>query len=105
MSGLLLMRVVLLPRAERERVDGLAGIDGLARARDEAGLEQLDHAVDHHLGVDAEILDARLLEHRADRVRHAADADLQARAVLDLGGDEGGDACGRSRRPAGWSAR
>ena len=27
----------------------------------------------------------------ADRVRHAADADLQAGAVLDLGGDEAAD--------------
>ena len=32
-----------------------------------------------------------VLERDADRVRHAADADLQAGAVLDLGGDMGGD--------------
>ena len=30
-------------------------------------------------------------QQRADGVRHAADADLQAGAVLDLGGDQRGD--------------
>ena len=83
--------VVEAARAEREGEDDLAGVERLARAGDEAGVEQVDQAVDQHLGVDAEVPDAAFRQQGADRVRHAADADLQAGAVLDLGGDEARD--------------
>ena len=56
-------------------------------AGDEAGLEQVDHAVDEHLGVHAEVADPAS-EQRADGVRHGADADLEAGAVLDLRDDQ-----------------
>ena len=52
---------------------------------------QVDDAVGEHLGVDAEVAHAALEQQRADRVRHRADADLQARAVVDLGRDQAGD--------------
>ena len=47
--------------------------------------------VGQHLGVDAEVADAAFRQQGADGVRHAADADLQAGAVLDLGGDQARD--------------
>src|SRR5262249_42944057 len=51
----------------------------------------LNDTVGEHFGVHAEILDAALFEQRADRVRHGADADLDAVAVLDLADDPLGD--------------
>ena len=75
-------------RAEGERVDQLARIQLLSRAGDPSGLVELGEAVRHHLGVDAEVAHAALEQERADGVGHGADPDLQAIAVLDLGGDE-----------------
>src|SRR5206468_12119078 len=60
----------------------LVRVQGLARPGDNAGLDEVDHAVDEHLGVHAEVANAGVPQHGADGVRHAADADLEARAVL-----------------------
>ena len=60
-------------------------MDVLAAVRDDAGLDEIDHAVGEHLGVDAEVV---LVEQAAQhRVGNRADAHLQRRAV----GDERGD--------------
>ena len=79
------------PRAEREGEDHLARVERLAGAGDAAGLVELDDAVGQHLGVHAEVADAAFQQQRADRIRHAADADLQAGAILDLGCDPARD--------------
>ncbi len=47
--------------------------------------------VDEHLGVDAQVAHAGLLQHRAHGIGHAADADLQAGAIVHLRSDEGRD--------------
>ena len=76
-------------RAEGKRRDGLAAVDLLFAVVDRAALDQLDHGVGKHLGVDAEIVLA--LERHAGRIRDRADAELQARAVRDKVGDEAAD--------------
>ncbi len=86
--GVAVDEVVLLPRAGGEGVDDLAGVDAFPGPGHEAGLDELDHAVDEHLGVDAEVADARVLQEPADGVRHAADPDLETGAVAHLGGDQ-----------------
>ena len=64
-----------------------------------SGLVEVDDAVGEHLGVDAEVAHAALHQERAHGVRHRADADLQARAVVDLARDQPGDrAVGIGRR-------
>ena len=83
--------VVECVRAEREGEHDLARIEALARAGDRAGLVKLDDPIGEHLGVDADVLDAAFLEERADGVGHGADADLEAGAIFDLGGDVAGD--------------
>ena len=91
MSRVAVERRVHVVRAEGEREDHLALIQLLSRAGDPPGLVELDEAVRHHLGVDAEIAHAALEQDRAHGVRHGADPDLQAIAVLDLRGDEPSD--------------
>ena len=76
-------------RAEGKRRDGLAAVDLLFAVVDRAALDQLDHGVGEHLGVDAEVVLA--LERHAGRIRDRADAELQARAVRDKVGDEAAD--------------
>ena len=86
--GVAVDRLVQRLRPEPEGADDLAGVSCLAGAGDDTGLVEVDDAVGEHLGVDAEVAHAALEQQRADRVRHGADADLQAAAVLDLGGDQ-----------------
>ena len=76
-----------MARAEGEGEGDLARIEALARPGDAAGVVQLDQALGEHLGVDADVLDPALLQEGAHGIGHAADANLQARAVLDLAGD------------------
>ena len=54
--------------------------------------------------MDAEVAHAALEQERADGVRHGADADLQAIAVLDLGGDEPARRRRRRRGPVDSAA-
>ena len=76
-------------RTEGKRRDGLAAMDLLFAVVDRAALDELDHGVGEHLGVDAEVVLA--LERHAGRVRDRADAELQARAVRNALGNEAAD--------------
>ena len=76
-------------RTEGKRRDGLAAVDLLFAVVDRAALDELDHGVGEHLGVDAEVVLG--LERHAGRVRDRADAELQARAVRNALGDEAAD--------------
>src|SRR4051794_16786672 len=80
--------LVLHLRPDPEGAHDLAGVERLLGAGDDAGAVEIDDAVGEHLGVDAQLTHAALAQQRADGVRHRSDADLQAAAVLDLGGDQ-----------------
>jgi len=80
-------RFVLRLRPDPEGADDLAGVKRLPGAGDDARTVEIDDAVSQHLGMHAQVAHPALEQQRADRVRHRADADLQATAVLDLGGD------------------
>ena len=85
--------IVELLRAEAEAGDDFAAVNRLAVAGDGAALDQVDDAVGDHLGVDAEVF---LVLQKADhRLRDAADAELNGRAVLHQRGDVFGDLPGR----------
>ena len=71
--------------AHAEAGDDLAAVERLAAAGDHARLDQVDDAVGDHLGVDAQVL--LVLEELQHRLRDAADAELDGRAVLDQRGD------------------
>ena len=86
--GVAVCRLVLPLRPEPEACRRPCRGERLAGAGDDAGLVEVDDAVGEHLGVHAEVAHAALEQQRADGVRHRADADLQAGAVLDLGGDQ-----------------
>ena len=60
----------------------------LAGPVDPAGLVQINDTICHHLGMHAKILGRAVQKFGADGVWHAADADLQAGAVLDARGDQ-----------------
>ena len=64
-------------------------MDLLLAVVDRAALDEFDHGVGEHLGVDAEVVLA--LERHAGRVRNRADAELQARAIRNALGDETAD--------------
>ena len=76
--------VVEPPRAADEARHDPARADRLAAVGDHAGLDERDDAVGEHLGVDAEV--AVAAEPGEDGVGDAADAELQAGAVLDESG-------------------
>lgn len=80
-------RFVLRLRPDPEGADDLAGVKRLPGAGDDARTVEIDDAVSQHLGMHAQVAHPALEQQRADRVRHRADAELQATAVLDLGGD------------------
>lgn len=87
-----------------------AGVHRLVLVRDRAALEQVDEAVGEHLGVHAQV--ALLAQARHHGVGDAADAHLQAGAVLHQAGDEFADArldlglgLRRVRRAAAGSVR
>ena len=63
----------------------LAAVEGLALARDGARFHQVDDAVGHHLGVDAEVL--LVFEKREQRMGNAPNADFDRRAILDKRGN------------------
>ena len=99
--GVVVHRVVERLRTEPEAAHDLAGLHVLRRSVHHAGPVQVDDPVGEHLGVDAEVAYAGLLEERAHGVRHRADADLQTRAVVDLRRDQTRDrAIGVGRRDA-----
>jgi hypothetical protein len=83
--GVAIDGLVLQLRPHPERADDLARVERLAGPGDDAGAVEVDDAVGEHLGVDAEVAHPAVAQQRADRVRHRADADLEAAAVLDLG--------------------
>ena len=64
-------------------------MDLLFAVVDRAALDEFDHGVGEHLGVDAEVVLG--LERHTGRVRNRADAELQARAVRNALGDETAD--------------
>src|SRR5262249_61343961 len=72
------------------RGDDLVPVRSLARARDDALLDQVDEAVREQLRVDAEL--AVAVEQGQHRVRHRADASLERRAVRNAFGDQRRDA-------------
>jgi hypothetical protein len=57
------------------------GVHLLEAVRDDAGLDEVDHAVGEHLGVDAEVV--LVHQRREHRVGNGADAHLQNGAVGD----------------------
>jgi hypothetical protein len=67
------------PRDERR--DDAPGVHLLSRVRDDAGLHEVHEPVREHLGVHAQVVVPA--EARQHRVRDAADAHLQRRAVGD----------------------
>ena len=66
---------------EDEADHQLAPMQRLALAVDDAGFDQRNHAVREHLAVNAQV--AAVAQAMEDRIRNAADADLQRRAVGD----------------------
>ena len=78
--------VVEALRAHDEGGHDLAAVALLARPGDDAGLDQIDHRVREHLGVDPEIAFVAEREGRCRRDR--ADAELERGAVGDEIGDE-----------------
>ena len=89
--GIAIHVVIELLRAGGEGKDLTALVELLVLAGDLAGEGHVDKAVDIHFGVNGQVLEVRLRDHRADGVGHAADAELEARALPDLGHDELGD--------------
>ena len=89
--GIAIHVVIELLRAGGEGKDLTALVELLVLAGDLAGEGHVDKAVDIHLGVNGQVLEVRLRDHRADGVGHAADAELEARAVRDLRHDKVGD--------------
>src|SRR3954469_5429391 len=87
-SGLPSAVLVLHLRPDPEGAHDLAGVERLLGAGDDASAVEVDDAVGEPLGVDAQLTHAALAHQRADGVRHRSDADLQAAAVVDLGGDQ-----------------
>jgi len=85
--GVAIGRLVLHRRPDPEGANHLAGVERLAGAGDDTGAVEVDDAVGEHLCVDAEVAHTAFAQQRADRVRHRSDADLQAAAIVDLGGD------------------
>jgi hypothetical protein len=71
--------------AHQERRDDLAAVALLERARDDAGLDEVDDRVAEHLGVDAEI--ALAVQGEGGGGRDRADPELDRRAVGDQIGD------------------
>ena len=74
-------------RSEREAKHDLARVQRLAGAGYAARLIKLRYAIGQHFRVHAQIADAALQQQCADRVRHGADANLQAGPILNLGGN------------------
>jgi hypothetical protein len=87
--GVLVEELVQTLGPERERPDHLGPVEALLHAVDHARLDEVDHAVGHEFGVDAEVLVVR--QRRHDRVGDCTDAGLDRRAVRDPFGHEGGD--------------
>ncbi len=81
--------VVQAPRAHEERGHHLAGVEALAGVGDDALVVEVDDALAEHLGVDAEVV--LLVQEHEDGVGDAADAELQAGAVLHEAGDVAAD--------------
>ena len=82
--------VIELLGAGGEGEDLAAIVQGLVLAVDLAGLGDVHEGVHVHLGVHAQVLQVGLGDQGAHGVGHAADAQLQAGAVGDLGDDEVG---------------
>ena len=82
--------VIQLLGAGGEGEDLAAIVHGLVLAVDLAGLGDVHEGVHVHLGVHAQVLQVGLGDQGAHGVGHAADAQLQAGAVGDLGDDQVG---------------
>ena len=80
--------IIELLRTGGKREDLTALVELLVLAGDLAGHRHIHKAVHIHLGVNGEVLEVGLRDHRADGVRHTADAELQAGTVRDLRHDE-----------------
>ena len=77
--------VVQAARAHEEVRHHLVAVQGLAGVGDDALVVEVDDALAEHLGVDAEVV--LLVQEQQHRVGDAADAELQAGAVVDEAGD------------------
>ena len=90
-ARVLVQPVVELARAGGEAEDALAGEDGLALVGELAGLVEVEEAVGAELGVHAQVLEVALRQDGAQGVGRAAYAELERRAVDDVGQDVVGD--------------
>ena len=81
---IIIYKIVQLLGACAEREHLTAAVDGLLRAVDLACTGDVNECVNVHFSMNAEVLQVRLRDHRAYGIRHAADAQLQARAVRDF---------------------
>ena len=79
--GVVVHKVVKPLGAHQEGGDALAGVERFFRVVDDAGLDQIHHAVAEQLGVQAQIL--LVLQELQHCVRDGADAQLKGVAVLD----------------------
>ena len=62
------------PGADQSACDRGASINGLERIGDDTSLDQIDHAVADHSGVNAQV--TAIVQQAQDRVRNRADPDL-----------------------------
>src|SRR5262245_9595365 len=97
-AGVLVEKLEQPPRADRARGDDLVPVRSLARARDDALLDEVDEPIREQLRVNAEL--AVAIEQPQHGVRHGADASLERRTVRDTFGDQRCDATVDVRRGA-----
>lgn len=81
---------------------GGAGVQGLGRTGNAAGLVEIDDPLSQHFRVHPEIAYATIEQQGTYRIRHGADTDLDAGTILNLRGNLPRD---DSIGVAGWSAR
>jgi hypothetical protein len=89
--GIFMDRVVRGLRPKTEAADDLSRLHRLEPSGDDACSIQVDDPVGEHLSVDPEVANTAFEKQWAHCVRHGADPDLQAGAVLNLCCDEPGD--------------
>ena len=90
--------IIELFGARGEGEDLPTAVDRLFGAVDLSGHGNINKCVDIHLGMNAEILEVGVRDHRADRVGHPADTELKAGAVGNLLDDQPGHGLVNGRR-------
>ena len=82
--------VIQILRPQRKTADDLAPVDLLGLTADLAQTVQVDDPVRQHLGMNAQAADRGMGQQRTDRIRHPANPDLQAIAILQFRRDQPG---------------